>query len=459
MNITFIGGGSLRLLPILRGVFADNPATLENSELRFYDLNVERANDVATMVASCPEFQSVNGCRVRVPETAEEALTGADVVYITMGIRRAPENGYSIYASNRFGFISTDQLSISGGFLAVQLGPVILDIARKMEQYCPKALMLIFANPVAVYSNMVNRYTKIRALGICGGFNNHRWDLTRLCGREAFDPEWNVVAAGVNHLSFILRGDYKGEDLYSSVMPKVLNENWKNIHAENPGGLQRSLGQLYTLYRKYGYLVFSTELDGLYHLFPEETVESQRNMVLPESEFDPEAAREKWFGNLNEQFRQFHEAAASAETLDWDSMKGLLFDKNERDITIPILKALAGIRKMRIVASDVNRGVLNSLPEDAAVEYTMDLFKDQITPVENQFIPLPFKGVISCLSEHQTLLADAIAKQDPKLFAAALDAYPIKQFTADHRAVVRKHFEIYSSSLNETMKQAESYFC
>ena len=220
MNITFIGGGSLRLLPILRGAMADCPAVFEGSELRFYDLARDRAMDVAAMVSACPEFKHLNNCRTVCPESEAEAYTGTDLVYVTMGIRKPPQNHFSGYASARYGFISTDQLSITGGFLSVQLGPVVLGIARKMEQYCPKALMLIFANPVAVYSNMVNRYTKIRALGICGGFNNHRWDLSRLCGREEFDPEWDVVAAGVNHLSFILRGSYKGEDLYGSLLPR-----------------------------------------------------------------------------------------------------------------------------------------------------------------------------------------------------------------------------------------------
>ena len=457
MNITFIGGGSLRLLPVLRGVMQAAPECLDNSELRFYDLNCSRAADVAALVQNAPEFRTVENCRVQVPQNVRDALSGADVVYVTMGIRREPELSLARYASWEGGFLSTDQLTLSGGFLAVQLGPVVLDIARNMEKYCPRALMLIFANPVAVYSSMVNRFTKIRALGICGGFNNHRWDLSRLCGRDAFDPDWDVVACGVNHLSFIIRGRLRTEDLYSSLLPRVLNENWHNIFEDTPGLLKSAVDFQYRLYRKFGTLVFSTEIDGIGHLFPEESIEVLKKVIPPENEFDPESAAQKWHKDIADRFKTFHAAAENKETLDWEQMDQELFGAALTDISLPIFKALSGIEKMRIAAADINRGVLPGLPDEAAVEYTMDLFEDKIVPVENQYVPAPFLGVISSLSEFQTLLGEAVFRQDGKVFAAALEAYPVKQFSREKRKTLGRLFEIYRSGLNEKMLEAEKY--
>ena len=117
---------------------------------------------------------------------------------------------------------------------------------------------------------------------------------------------------------------------------------------------------------------------------------------------------------------------------------------NNKDISIPILNAVAGIEKMRIVASRPNYGVIDGLPENAAVEYTMDIFKDTITPVENQYIPSPFRGLIASLSEFQTLNAEALATRDPKLFAAALDAYPVHQFDPERKNFFKKMFELYT---------------
>ena len=99
---------------------------------------------------------------------------------------------------------------------------------------------------------------------------------------------------------------------------------------------------------------------------------------------------------------------------------------------------------MRIVASRPNYGAVAGLPENAACEYTMDIFRDTVTPVENQYIPAPFNGLIASLSEFQTLNAEALAARDPKLFAAALDAYPCHRFTKKRKEFFREMFDTYT---------------
>ena len=87
----------------------------------------------------------------------------------------------------------------------------------------------------------------------------------------------------------------------------------------------------------------------------------------------------------------------------------------------------------------------------------MDLFKDSIVPVENQFIPYPFQGLTASLSEFQTLQAEAIAKHDPEIFASALDAYPVHRFQPGHKEFFRKMFDIYTD-LDPRMLEARQYF-
>jgi 6-phospho-beta-glucosidase len=322
--------------------------------------------------------------------------------------------------------------------------------------------MLIFPNPVSVYSCMVNTYTKIRALGICGGFNNHRWDLSRMCGRDCFDPDWNVVAAGVNHCSFILRGEYKGEDLYSSLLPRILTEDWKcpdNLTGKSTPILMRyALTSLCNLFRKHKTLIFSTESDGLDHVFIEHGRFTHDELIRRVSPFDPETRKQQSLAEIERRFAEFIELSKDPAQVPWSAPGKYesLIKVNYTDISIPILKALAGFEKMRIVASRPNRGAVAGLPDNAALEYTMDLYKDTVTPVENQYIPSPFKGLIASLSEFQTLQADAIAQGDPKLFAAALDAYPVNRLTPERKEFFKKMFEIYDD-LDPIWKKSLDY--
>ncbi|MBE6404436.1 MAG: hypothetical protein E7040_00265 [Lentisphaerae bacterium] len=453
MKIAFIGGGSLRLLPILRGAMSDSPKIFNNGELRFIDLKQDRAEAVAAMVKATPEFSSVVNCKISCPST-EEGLKDIDILYLTMAARREPQNSQSLILAHEYGFYSNDQLTISGAFLSIRLGRIILDLAKKLERLSPKALMLIFPNPVAVYSALVNNYTKIKAIGICGGFNNHRWDLTRaLLNRNEYDPEWDVVAAGINHMSFILRGNYKGEDLYSSLCPRVFTDDWKPL----PGS-ELVTNVLHQCYKKYGTMIFSTEFDGLAKIFPDLISDWTEKQLQASQPFDPVLCEERWKNKYETKFRSFIKTAENPADLDWDAPENQeLYGKNLRDISLPIFKAVAGKKTMRIVASAPSRGAIADFPSHWAAEYTMDICGKELIPVKDQYIPEPFYGLTASLSEHQTLLARAIAERSPEVFALALEAYPIHRFTGKRNEFYRRMFDLYQDLDPEIMK-AKKFF-
>jgi competence ComEA-like helix-hairpin-helix protein len=107
-------------------------------------------------------------------------------------------------------------------------------------------------------------------------------------------------------------------------------------------------------------------------------------------------------------------------------------------------------------SDDIGTEKIKNLPEDVAAEFTMDIFKDTITPVENQYVPSPFQGLTASLAEFQTLLADSIAENDPKLFAAAIDAYPVNRFDPKRKEFLQKMFDIYTD-VDPAMRKAADY--
>lgn len=455
MKVAFIGGGSLRLLPLLRGVFDEVPQMFNNGELRFIDLKQERSEAVAAMIGACPEFQKIKNCKLSCPNNLDDGLKDIDVLYLTMAARTEPTETMAAMLAEEHGFYSSDQLSINGGFLTMRLGKTILNIAKKMEKLCPKALMLIFPNPVAVYSGMVNNYTKIRALGICGGFSNHRWDLTRVFfGKNECRKDWDVVAAGVNHCSFILRGSINGEDLYSSLCPRVLTDDWKPLPGlELPGNF------IYNMYKRYGTIIFSTETDGMYYIFPDSSLDYLRKVIASRQPFDPEKIRKEYPVAEAEKFQKFIDNAKHPENMDWSHSwpADIFYGKDSTDISIPIFKALGGYGKMRIMASAPNRGAVRGYADEMPLEYTMDIDGDTITPVEDQYVPAPFTGMIGALSYYQYMLGKAVAEDDPRIFAQALDAHPTQQFTERKRQFLRKMFALYTN-IDPHMSEAVKYF-
>jgi alpha-galactosidase/6-phospho-beta-glucosidase family protein len=447
MNIVFIGGGSLRILPIVRALF-QTPEVFDGGSIRLVDLKLERAEAVGRLICRCPEYQNVN-CKVSWTSDADRALEGADLFYLTTAIEREPSDTFAAQAAGEYGYLHSDQLSINGSFLAARAGNMVMNFARKMERYCPEAMMLIFANPVAVFSAAVTNYTKIKALGICAGFGNCRWDLPRICGRDRYESEWNIVAAGVNHLSFILRGEYQGKD-WNALLQEQLDDAWEPMpitSSASAAQIQEGLRKLVAVYRRFGSMIFSSEFDGMGHiLWPWALEKQQRGLRLRMQDFNPATVVAENLQKIERKFLEFSKAASSQQEPDWRTPINAnpLFGIDFSEISVPIIRAVAGLETMRITASHPNLGAVRGFSDQAALEYTMDLHGKNIVPVENQYIPSPFQGLIASLSEHQTLMADAIARQDGRLFADALEAYPMNKFSVASTPFFRRMFEIFS---------------
>ncbi|MGA7194500.1 MAG: hypothetical protein WBW94_12795 [Anaerolineales bacterium] len=119
----------------------------------------------------------------------------------------------------------------------------VLEIARAMEQACPDAWFINFTNPMVRICDLVNRHTKIKAVGLChqiligycfvgmmlskelgieipDGITGMQADLVErdLRGEVVHQtmPLVDIRAAGTNHFTWILsiRDKRTGDDLY-----------------------------------------------------------------------------------------------------------------------------------------------------------------------------------------------------------------------------------------------------
>ena len=60
-----------------------------------------------------------------------------------------------------------DTLGIGGIMRALRTIPVLEEFARDMEEVCPNTLFLNYSNPMAMLTGYMQRFTKIRTVGLC----------------------------------------------------------------------------------------------------------------------------------------------------------------------------------------------------------------------------------------------------------------------------------------------------
>jgi 6-phospho-beta-glucosidase len=438
---------------------------MNGGEIRLVDVNLPRVETVGRLIMRTPEFAAA-GCKVVWTDLLEKALPGADVVSISFPVGSYTVNALSEQACAAHGLFGSDQLSVSGAFRAVTGGTIILNIARQLEKHCPEAWLVDYANPVAVYSGMVNNHTRIRALGICGGFTNHRWDLARLIfGRDEYCGAFQgVAAAGVNHCSILLRGALHGRDIYALIDEAISVTGWEPCRIPNfPQGeqyIRRQLALLVEMRRRFGYVIFSTEGDGFGHIYPELWQEplsgpKPEQTVAQIEETGRRLAADR--AAIDQEFRDHLNRELTATFWAQDSLANPRFAASPDDAACIVLRALSGQSREWLAASLPNRGAVKGFKERAVLEYSFTLDTDGVHPDHELEVPDCFHGLMTALATHQTLLGDAIATRDPQRFAQALFAYPLRQNERSTRALWKELLAIHRAEMPEVFQQAKDY--
>lgn len=474
MILTLVGGGAHRLLQTVRSALKVN-VFAAGGEIRLYDVDEHRAESMAMMILKSPELRKTP-VPVKWKLTLPEALEGADVVSITLlaGGTRRMDIDRNIVLSH--GFMGSDNISYSGAFLALRGIPIVLNIARNMEKYCPNAVLLEFANPVAVLTAAVRMTTKIKCYGICAGHENHGWDYNRiLTGVDAYDPSFKVRVAGVNHLSFVVEGTIHGENLIEALLRREkecpdwaerinFDEKWKFRSDDITGGLKR----IFNLLHNHGGLLFSTEGDGYNHFFHESklrTLKKPECVPFPEllSKADMEELETRLAATAekrrleDERFDKF--AAMGADDIPWnDPLDRLFAVTTGGDVTGSILKGLAGVTDCDVAISDFNCGSVTNVDPDFVLEYTHHVSSNGITRDSGLKIPMGVYGMTASIAAHQTLLARAAVEDSAVMLYQALRAYPIGSDTANAHEMWKKLLVSNRDAISPAFQRMPEYY-
>ncbi len=233
-KITFIGAGSTVFARnLLRDLFIF--PELHDVTIALMDIDEERLRDterVATLVSQQADARP----KIEATLDRREALDGANYVVnmIQVGGYR-PSTVIDFEIPKKYGLRQTiaDTLGIGGIMRGLRTIPVMLDIARDMEELCPDALFMNYTNPMAILTWAMNRATRIKTVGLCHSVQGTAAELARDIGVPY--EEINYICAGINHMAFYLRFERDGQDLYPEIR-RVLEEGrvpeWNRVRYE-----------------------------------------------------------------------------------------------------------------------------------------------------------------------------------------------------------------------------------
>ncbi len=181
------------------------PSTRNTSKVEAFANRVIQKNDLPAEVYTTTDRR--------------EALKGANYVISTfqVGGVKAFEHDWKIPKKYGVDQCIGDTLGPGGIFRALRSIPVTLDMAKDMEELCPRALLLNYVNPMAMVCWALGE-TRVKFVGLCHGVQT---TLDLISGYVGVPKEEiDFICAGINHMAWFIKLERDGQDLYPILKDK-----------------------------------------------------------------------------------------------------------------------------------------------------------------------------------------------------------------------------------------------
>jgi alpha-galactosidase len=212
-RVVVVGGGSYHWSPSLLTDFA-NTASLHGTEFVLHDLDNDRATLMAELGAEIARRRDIP-MTVRAEPDRRKALADADFVVSAFSVGGFDSMRHDLEIPERYGVVQPigDSVGPGGVSRALRSIPVLLDIARDVEDVAPDAYLLNVTNPLTALCRAVTRETGCRTIGLC-----NEWVSTTFALSLLFDSgmhEIDAVLGGVNHFPLATSMTVRGEDAFA----------------------------------------------------------------------------------------------------------------------------------------------------------------------------------------------------------------------------------------------------
>ena len=218
-KVVFIGAGSHGFT---RGLVRDllTFPLLRNAEIALVDINKERldfARRAVEKIVRMGNYPATVTCATE----RTEVLKGADAVVVTILCGSTSVWQHDILIPKKYGIDTNvgDTRGPSGIFRALRTIPTMLDICRDMERLCPNAIMLNYTNPMAMLCHAMQRETSIQVSGLCHSVQGTAGMLAMWAGAKPESVDY--VCAGINHMSWFIKIERNGRDLYPRIRKAI----------------------------------------------------------------------------------------------------------------------------------------------------------------------------------------------------------------------------------------------
>jgi alpha-galactosidase len=428
-RIAIIGAGSRGFGKGFVGDILQTPA-LAGCTLALMDVDRENLEVTATIARRLAAQLGV-GATVEATTDRRAALDGADYVISTIQLYGLDVWDQPMQIARKYGVDQVVGCTTGPGaaFAMARYMPVMLAICRDMEELCPHAWLLHYANPTSAISWALNRATKTKSIGMCHSVQHTAMTLARYVGAPY--EETGHWVAGINHQAWFLRFEWRGQDAYP-----LLRERIEDPEVDELDPVRCEV------MRRFGY--FSTESSchhSEYYPYFRKNAETiarftprRGPMAGMGKDFDNTS---RWRTMLVERGERLRAEATSPEPIALQPSSG--------EYVTGIINAMETNAPFRFNGNVVNTGLITNLPPGSGVEVPCLVDNMGVHPCYVGELPETCAALNRMRAAGDGLMVKATLEGDRKALeqAIALDPLTAAMLTLDqvHR-MVEEIFEV-----------------
>jgi 6-phospho-beta-glucosidase len=225
-KLATIGGGS-SYTPDLADILIHQKEELPVKEWVLMDNNAERLEIVGNFTKKMIESAGLS-TKVTLTTNLREALQDTNFVITTMRVGLSDSRILDETIPMKYGMLGQETTAPGGLAMGLRNIPVILDVAKEMEEVSAENAWLInLANPSGMLAEAINQYSSIQFAGLCNGPTVARGAMQAVFNVK--DP--NAIFCkiiGLNHLIW-MKVYLNGEDVTVEAMDRLDQWYGENI--------------------------------------------------------------------------------------------------------------------------------------------------------------------------------------------------------------------------------------